>query len=290
MDESALALSYYHWYLGPNNRLFTNMERANLFTKDAANFSVQELASYAGVRSQQLKALADAPTFREFKQMLAKMNIQTVTIFDQDYPTRLRRMHDPPYVLYLKGQKKTWNHFDLLGVVGTRQATPYGEAMLHEILPPLVQEGTVIVSGLAVGIDTIAHRLAVASKEQTIAVLGSGFNYLYPKSNLALARLIARDHLLISEFPPHTPPQKWHFPMRNRLISALSDRLFVVEAGLKSGSLITAEMALEQGKDVLALPGPIHEPVSMGTNRLIQDGAYPILQVEDLKVASQKGR
>ncbi|WP_100399358.1 DNA-processing protein DprA [Bacillus sp. FJAT-44742] len=209
-------------------------------------------------------------------------NIIIITPFDSMYPRRLFQMHDPPWVLYVKGQTDILKKSSFLAVVGTRQPTSYGLQAMQMLLPPIIKKRAVIISGLAKGVDTRAHQLAVTHQGYTIAVCGSGFNYMYPRENLPLSRMISQSHLLVSEYPPHTPPAKWQFPMRNRIISALSDAVFVIEAGVKSGSLITASQALEQGRDVYALPGPIDSKVSAGTNKLIQDGARPILQPDDL--------
>ncbi len=208
--------------------------------------------------------------------------ITPITIFDDAYPKLLKEIYDPPFVLYAKGNLSLLQNKKRLAVVGTRQPTPYGVKALAAIVPPLVDDGWVIVSGLAKGIDTYAHRAALQHRGKTIAVLGSGFHHPYPKENETLMQTMAHDQLLLTEYPPYVPPRKWHFPIRNRIISGLSQAVLVVEAKEKSGSLITADQALEQGRDVFAIPGSIFQAQSTGTNRLIQQGAKLVLSAEDI--------
>ena len=214
------------------------------------------------------------------KEMKAA-EIIPITRDDPSYPWRLKQMPDPPWVVYCKGDVSLCNK-ETLAVIGTRQPSDYGVRATEELLPPVIQSGRVIVSGLARGIDTAAHKRTILAKGKTIAVIAGGFFHIYPRENKALAETLAENHLLISEYPPDRRPQKWHFPERNRIISALSDRLFVVEAGERSGTLITVDQALEQGRDVCALPGQIYSKTSMGTNRLIEQGAAIVLRSSDL--------
>lgn len=211
-----------------------------------------------------------------------KNNIIPITIFDESYPKLLTHIYDPPFVLYAKGNVNSLKQEKRISIVGTREPTRYGLQALSTIIPRLVEHNITIVSGLAKGIDTYSHQLAIKHHGTTIAVLGSGFNYPYPKENEHLMTKMAEDHLLLTEYPPHIPPKRWHFPKRNRIISGLSHAVFVVEAKEKSGSLITADQALEQGRDVFALPGSIFQETSVGTNRLIQQGAKLVLTVEDI--------
>ncbi|SDG97488.1 DNA processing protein [Alteribacillus persepolensis] len=211
-----------------------------------------------------------------------KANIHVLTPFHPQFPERLKQMHDPPWILYAKGNLDLLHAANSLAVVGTRKLTEYGKMAMRVLLPPLLEERVTIVSGLAAGTDTYAHMLAVQHHGTTIAVLGSGFDHIYPKGNMQLAGILAAKHLLISEYPPDLPPRKWHFPMRNRLISALSDITFITEAGKRSGSLITAHQALEQGRDVRVLPGSIFSPMSKGTNELLSEGAALVAKSEDL--------
>lgn len=212
---------------------------------------------------------------------MEEAGIFAITRDDPSYPWRLEQMPDPPWVIYSKGDVSLCNE-ETLGVIGTRHPSNYGIRATKELLPPVVQSGRVIVSGMARGIDTTAHHRAILAKGKTIAVIAGGFFHIYPRENKLLAETLANDHLLISEYPPDRRPQKWHFPERNRIISALSNRLFVVEAGERSGTLITVDQALEQGRDVCVLPGPIYSKTSMGTNRLIEQGAAVVLGSSDL--------
>lgn len=191
------------------------------------------------------------------------------------YPVHLFELPSPPTVLYVKGQ------YSLLGgkhiaIIGSRKATSYTKTAMDLIVPPLVEHEYTVVSGLARGADTLAHEATLKYGGKTIAVLGHGFHYLYPRENQMLAEKMAQEQLLITEYPPYMKPEKWHFPMRNRIISGLSKALVVTEAALRSGTLITTECALEQGKDVFVVPGPIDAEQSKGTNKLLLEGAIPV--------------
>ncbi|MFD2704819.1 DNA-processing protein DprA [Salibacterium lacus] len=211
-----------------------------------------------------------------------KQDIHILTPFMKEYPQRLRHIYDPPWVLYAKGRIDLLHSEKSLAVVGTRKPTSYGLEALEELLPPVIEQGTCIISGLAAGTDTAAHKLTVRKKGAAAAVLGAGFAHIYPRENTAIFHQLSRCHLLLSEFPPDTPPRKWQFPMRNRIISGLSDAVFITEAASRSGSLITAYQALEQGRDVKVLPGSIFSPMSAGTNQLIKEGALPVTGAHDL--------
>lgn len=199
--------------------------------------------------------------------------IQVVTIFDPDYPELLKQIYDPPWVMYCKGDLSLlqWEH--KLSVVGTRDPSRNGLLSLEKIVSPLIEVGWLIVSGLAVGIDAKAHTTALNNNGKTIAVLGSGFNHIYPQCHTHLASIISKEQLLLSEFPPNQKPEKWNFPIRNRIISGLSKGILIVEARKKSGSLITADLALHQGREIFAVPGSILDDRTDGTHWLIQQGA-----------------
>jgi len=221
------------------------------------------------------------------KQLLDQMRTQmaqydVITLFDEEYPPQLLSIPDSPLVLYIAGKKELLKRMPSISVVGTRQSTQQARLKMNRLLVPLVREGWVIVSGLANGIDTHAHRLAIDERGNTIGVLAFGFQHCYPKQNTALMKEIYQDHLLISEYPPHIPPQKWHFPERNRIISGLSFGTLVVEAKERSGSLITADQALEQGREVYAIPDSILHDRSKGCHHLIQMGAKLVQNTYDL--------
>lgn len=207
-------------------------------------------------------------------------NIHILTIYDEKFPLKLAEISDPPLVLFYMGNLHLLTNEKLLSVVGTRSPTQDCLRILQHVLQPLIKEGWTIVSGLAVGVDTMAHELGL--KQATIAVLGSGFNHIYPQSNLPIFREISTNHLVLSEYPPYQRPQKFQFPERNRIISGISWGTLVVEAKQRSGSLITADQALDQGREVFAIPGSILQKEFFGTNHLIQQGAKLVQTSEDI--------
>jgi DNA processing protein len=217
-----------------------------------------------------------------YMQLYSENDIEWITLLDDDYPTLLKNVYDPPFLLFLKGDRTLLNSSTKLAVIGSRNSTSYTEKVLHTMIPQLVQKGVLIVSGLAKGADTIAHKEAIQTGGKTIGVLGGGFQHIYPKQNVGLANQMMNHHLLLSEYPPYIKPEKWHFPYRNRIISGLSDAVLVTEARKKSGTFITADYALNEGREVLCLPGSIHDPLAEGTNTLIQEGAKMVLSIEDI--------
>lgn len=212
---------------------------------------------------------------------IKELGLNVITIYDENYPKRLRYIYDSPSVLYTKG--KDLRDEDIsIAIVGSRKSTAYGRWACEKFTKELVNMGVTIVSGLAAGIDAMAHKTALENGGTTIGILGNGINVVYPKKNLSLYKEMERNGTIISEFPIGMPPLAHNFPLRNRIISGLSLGVIVVEAQEKSGSLITAHHALEQGKDVFALPGNINSIFSRGTNKLIKDGARPLLEIEDI--------
>jgi DNA processing protein len=200
-----------------------------------------------------------------------KKGFSILTLDDSDYPVSLRETFDPPLVLYCLGRPEVLSE-PSLAMVGARKPTPYGRAMAESLAREAAARGLVVVSGMAFGIDTQSHWGALDSGK-TVAVLGSGLDVLYPRSNRSLARRIAESGAVISDFPLGSKPLGFHFPLRNRIISGLSLAVVVIEATLHSGSLITARLALEQNRDVMAVPGNATSALSAGTNWLIQSGA-----------------
>lgn len=246
--------------------------------------SPSEISRLTSLSHQKALTIFDYMKNFQFDHLLdvyEKEKIRMITIFDEEYPPLLKEIYDPPLVLYTKGNPNLLKR-RILGVVGTRNMTENGRLSLQKMIPPLIKEGFVTVSGLAKGIDTHAHRLTVENKGGTIAVLGGGVMKIYPKENQKLADYLAGEHLLVSEYPPFTSPVRWHFPKRNRIISGLSEGVIIIEAKEKSGSLITADQALEQGRDVFAVPGSILEPTAAGTNSLIQQGAKLVMSHHDI--------
>jgi len=200
---------------------------------------------------------------------------------DENYPKRLKELDQPPPLLYTQGEiipDDEWS----VAIVGTRRVTAYGRQVAEDIAGSLARNGLTIISGLARGVDSIAHQAALDAGGRTIAVLGSGLDRIYPPENRSLAEQIKANGALISEYSPSTPPEASNFPQRNRLISGLSLAVIVVEAGTKSGALITANFAADQGREVFAVPGNITSPASKGTNRLISSGAHPMLNAEQV--------
>lgn len=204
---------------------------------------------------------------------------------DPRYPSLLREIHDPPMQLYVRGNVDVLQEQNLLAVVGTRRANYYGRQCMEKLLLPAVRAGVVLVSGLAYGIDSMAHKVCVDTHQPTIAILGSGADddSLYPRGNVKLAQqIIEHGGALVTEHLPGTKALLHHFPIRNRIIAGMCKATVVVQAARKSGSLITARLALESNREVAAVPGPITDSLSGGTNQLIQEGAMPLLRSEDV--------
>lgn len=210
-----------------------------------------------------------------------KKKIRVVTFAEPSYPEVLREIESAPVVLYMKGEYKSEDRY-AVAVVGSRKHTGYGESVARKFSAELALSGLTIVSGMARGIDTLAHVSALSAGGRTLAVLGSGPDVTYPPENRKLAGMVAESGAIVSEFPPGTMPLKENFPRRNRLISGLSLGVLVVEATASSGSLITANYALEQNREVFAVPGNITSENSGGTNRLIRQGAKPVLETNDI--------
>ncbi len=210
-----------------------------------------------------------------------KLGLKIITIEDNDYPLNLKNIFDPPIVLYLKGKLKPEDNL-AIGLVGSRRASFYGLSQAEEFSSGLAAHGFTVISGMARGIDTYSHRGALKSGGRTIAIIGSGFNHLYPAENKKLAEEISQNGAVISEFSLNTEPLPQNFPRRNRLISGMSLGILVVEAAQNSGALITADFALEQGREVFAIPGKIDSSTSFGTNELIKQGAKLTSNISDI--------
>ena len=216
-------------------------------------------------------------------EKLNKESIEIIALEDENYPKLLKEIYNPPACLYCRGEFDSGNEFNL-GVVGTRKISFYGRQITPLITADLVKAGLTIVSGLAKGIDTLAHQTALSTGGRTMAVLGSGIDKksIYPSSNRYLAEKITQNGALLSEFPFGASAQAQHFPQRNRIISGLSLGVLVIEAPLKSGALITAREALEQNREVFAIPGPINSQNSLGPNNLIKMGAKLVSEANDI--------
>lgn len=201
-----------------------------------------------------------------------RLNIRILTLQDAAYPGRLKNIYDPPCLLYVQGRLPVFDEEVAVAVVGTRDCTPYGIMCAEKLGYGLTRGGAVVVTGLARGIDSAATRGALRAGGVTVAVVGNGLDVQYPPESRYLYEDVAAAGAILSEYPPGTEPFGRHFPVRNRILSGLSVATLVVEAPARSGALITAETALEQGRDVFAVPGPIDAPISVGCNRLIRDG------------------
>lgn len=251
------------WFEAPMNELIRYFPGKVKFTQEV----IRRIRSYS---------------IEEIKETLHRKKCHAVTKLDDQYPVALLQLHTPPQVLYYRGRLDILTYKKTLSVVGPRIPSAYMKPELQRLLVPLIKNDFVIISGMAAGTDAFAHETAIKYGGNTAAVLAFGVEQLYPKVNKTLKEKLEKQHLVITEYPPHIKPQKWQFPERNRLISGLGRAVFVVEAKKRSGSLITAETALEQGKDVFAMPGRISDDSSAGTNQLIQDGAKLILTAEDI--------
>ncbi|TSC66770.1 MAG: DNA processing protein [Microgenomates group bacterium Gr01-1014_80] len=219
---------------------------------------------------------------QEYMESIQKAGIKWLTIFDEGYPARLKQIYDPPTVFYYKGEFKPVDE-KAIAVVGARKITGYGRMVTEKFTSELVAAGFTIVSGLARGVDCAAHRAALNSGGRTIAVLGGGLNKIYPPENVGLAEQIAEGNgVIMSEFPPDYPSVPGNFPARNRIISGLSLGVLVTEAAQDSGSLITARLGVEQGREVFAVPGPVTSDLSRGPADLIREGARLVFEAGEI--------
>lgn len=210
-------------------------------------------------------------------------NINIIKYTDFQYSNRLKNIYDYPILLYAKGNVSLLNSKCIVSIVGTRKCSEYGKYITEKFSFLLSQNGYTIASGMANGVDSYAHKASIKVEGKTIAVLGSGVDYIYPKENRSLyMKILESNGLIISEYSPKTKPIPQFFPMRNRIISGISDKILITEAGKKSGSIITANIAIEQGKDVYAIPGNITNKYSEGTNELLKDGAILVTSIEDI--------
>ncbi len=237
-----------------------------------------------GIRRTDVETLCHK-SFDAAEKVIRRMEELHGTILhyeDARYPALLTKMNDPPYVLYLLGKLMPWEKLFTIGVVGTRRNTEYGQKAGTYICTELAERGVAIVSGMAEGLDAVAANAALSVGGYTIAVLGSGVDRPYPAKNLDLYRRILEHGTVLSEYPPGTAPLGYHFPQRNRIISGLSHGIVALEAPEASGVLITAQLALENGRDVFAVPGSIFSYQSRGTNRLIQQGAKLVTCAQDI--------
>ena len=241
----------------------------------------------AGLGRKLIERILQAREQVDLEKLWARIEAQGIKILtweDEAYPQRLKEIEQPPPVLYIRGEYLPDDLF-AVAIVGTRRITPYGRQITEELAAYLAANRITVISGLARGVDAMAHQTALKAGGRTIGVLGSGVDKIYPPEHRALAEKMTEHGAIISDYAPGTPPDASNFPPRNRIISGLSLAVVVIEAGETSGALITAEFAAEQGREVFAVPGSILAPQSKGTNKLIQHGALPLLSVHDLMQA-----
>lgn len=241
---------------------------------EAAFFADPAEYALAGLSGQRLAGLLDK-SLEGAERILAdcdRLGLRVFTLRDAAYPERLAQIDDPPCVLYARGRELAVDELVSVGVVGSRRPSPYGVELAGRLGLELARRGALVVSGIAQGIDAAALRGALRGGGSVLSVLGCGADVVYPRENRWLYEDVAAAGALITEYPPGTPAEGWHFPIRNRILSGLSLGVVAVEAAERSGTLVTARLALEQNRDVFAFPGPVGAPMSLGTNRLIQRG------------------
>lgn len=247
--------------------------------------TVHELQQVEGITSERAQRIAtgcrDERRLADELELAARAGVELVTLDDDGYPQPLRTISDPPLALYVQGTLESFDRV-AVGIVGTRRASLYGTQSAGRLGYDLALRGVTVVSGLARGIDTAAHHGALKASGRTLAVLGNGLSMIYPPEHEALAQEISECGALISEYPMRTQPLPHHFPRRNRIISGLSLGVVVVEAATRSGALITADCALEQGREVFAIPGPMTAVTSQGTHQLLKQGARLVTSIEDI--------
>lgn len=283
-----------YWYWLCNRRVLGAVKMGRLLKAFGSPEGIwrageAELAGRGGLRpgeaAEVFRGRGELDACAEEAERLSGRGIRMIPITDAAYPDRLRRIPDPPACLFVKG-KLPPPEAPSAAVVGARGCTAYGQLQAEQIAGELAAAGCWIISGLAYGIDAAAHRGAVRAGGRTCAVLGCGVDLCYPEENYPLyEEILQRGGGILSEFPPKTPPLKQNFPIRNRVISGLADAVLVMEARKRSGSLITVEKALEQGKEIFALPGRADDPLSRGCLELIRDGAHILTEASDVLTA-----
>ena len=281
-------LKYWIWFA--RLRAISNIKKQKLIEiynspKELWTKSQKELTKQEFLNQKEIDYILDKnkrTNLEKYINYMQKNKINFITIFDEKYPPKLRNLYDKPLYLFTKGNEELLNS-NTIAIVGTRNCSKYGENVAKNLSYNLAKNNICVVSGLANGIDKYAHIGALAVEGRTIAVLANGLDSVYPLENKYLAdKIIEKNGLLISEYIVGVKANKMQFPERNRIISGLSDGIVVVEAGKKSGALITADFGLEQGKDIFAVPGNLNNLNSIGTNNLIKDGANILINYKDI--------
>ena len=252
--------------------------------ESAFNATEKDYAGVEGLKPREVKRLMqkDIEPASKILASCAQIQCRVITLQDAEYPDRLKNIFDPPVVLYVRGTFPFIDDEPVVSIVGTRKCTPYGIKAAENIAYKLSRRGVTVITGLARGIDTAATRGALRGEGCVLGVIGCGLDTVYPPENVAVFDEVARSGAIISEYPPGTPPLPPHFPARNRILSGMSLGVVVIEAPQKSGALITAARALEQGRDVFSLPGNVDSKTCEGSNALLRDGAIPILSADDI--------
>lgn len=253
--------------------------------ENPVDYSFEDMIKIANVTQQFqerfINYFKESQCITEYDLELFKESYGFMTFLDEDYPKLLSEIYNPPIALFYQGNKELLQT-NMLAVIGSRQQTEFGRQMIEEIVPNLVEQSWTIVSGLAKGNDTYAHKLAIRSQGNTIGVLGFGLNKVYPKENVRLQDYMSEKQLLVTEYLPNEAPLAYHFPERNRIIAGLSSGTLVIEAKRKSGTFITAQLALEEGRSVFAIPNNPLNKASEGCLSLIQEGAKCTTQSLDI--------
>jgi len=280
-EQQSQAITSIHQLKSVTFSVMTKLVTNNMFSVEPRAWTSSDLLNI-GIEQPRASALLQDIANQPKSYNFNLANITLIPLNDQHYPYLLSQIPSPPPVLYVKGNVSAL-HRTSLGVVGTRKPSPYGLSVTTSLLEPVVRSGITIVSGLALGIDGQAHRIATKHQAPTVAVLGCGVDTIYPGDHRQLANsIIETGGAIISEFPIGAKPERHHFPQRNRIISGLSKAVLLVEAGEKSGALITAKFAVEQNRDVLAVPGNITSPESIGPLNWLKLGATPITSATDI--------
>lgn len=269
---------------GVGNKSFIRLIDYFGSAEDVFNASEDALLKVRGINQDIIHNIVKNRNYETIHQLIhqiKKYHVEVLRKGEKEYPENLKYIYDPPEILYKRGSIIDKDR-NAVAIVGARKASAYGKWVAYKLASDLAQKGITVISGMAYGIDTAAHRGALDHGGRTFAVLGCGLDTCYPKSNYKLMSEIEGNGAVISEYPIGTKPLAGNFPARNRIISGIAKGVVIVEANMRSGSLITAEFALEQGRDVFAIPGNINSPLSMGTNKLIQEGAKLVTSIEDI--------
>jgi DNA processing protein len=243
----------------------------------APQHQLEKLERIGQVRAKSIKSFRDFSKVEKEIKFIRKYNIQTLYLADKEYPQRLLNCYDPPTLLFFKGNANL-NASRMVAIVGTRNNTEYGKSVTEKLVKELASLNCIIVSGLAFGIDSIAHKCALKFNVPTIGVVGHGLDTIYPSQNSNLARQMLRDGGLLTEFRSNTNPDKHNFPSRNRVVAGICDATIIVESGIKGGSMITADLANDYNRDVFAIPGKTTDVKSSGCNELIRNNKAVLLQ------------